>query len=316
METLKGCQMRERLVTRHPGQERINAYFQSRTSYWTDIYSATGVEAEIYRARRDTVLAWIDGLGLMPGARVLEIGCGAGFMAVALARRGFDVQAIDSASKMVERARQLAAAAGHATSIHVEAGDACALAFADGCFDLVLAIGLLPWLERPDAAMREMARVTRSGGYVLLTADNRRRLTHLLDPGYWIPPRVTAAKQRAGDMLRRLGLYHRPPREPMATFLTCAFVDHLLASVRLVKSRSITLGFGPLRLFGRAVLPEALGLALHRRLQHAADLGIPIIRSLGAQYLVLAVQSHRSPRVHAAGMRESTAKDDTRTPHN
>src|SRR5260370_15845424 len=64
-------------------QQQVNAYFQSQSSYWEDIYSSSGVQGEIYRDRQAAVLAWIDSLALVPGSKVLEIGCGAGFMAVA-----------------------------------------------------------------------------------------------------------------------------------------------------------------------------------------------------------------------------------------
>src|SRR5712692_8756179 len=93
-------------------QEKVNTYFQSQSSYWKDVYASNDVQGEIFRDRHAAALAWIDSLALAPGSQVLEIGCGAGFMAVALAQRGFRVQAIDSAEAMVELARRHAAESG------------------------------------------------------------------------------------------------------------------------------------------------------------------------------------------------------------
>src|SRR5579859_2656747 len=90
-------------------QEQVNAYFRSQSAYWTEIYRSGDVAGEVYRQRQAAALAWIAGVGLAPGARVLEIGCGAGFLAVALAQRGLRVQAIDPSEAMVERARGHAA---------------------------------------------------------------------------------------------------------------------------------------------------------------------------------------------------------------
>ena len=83
-------------------QGKVNDYFRARSSYWKDIYSSRGVQAEIYRLRLALVLAWIDDLALAPGSRVLEVGCGAGFLSVALAQRELREHAIDSAETMVE----------------------------------------------------------------------------------------------------------------------------------------------------------------------------------------------------------------------
>ena len=65
---------------------------------------------------------------------MLEVGCGAGFMSVALAERGFRVQAIDSVDAMVEQARQHAMESGTAELLSLGVGDVYALAFEDESF--------------------------------------------------------------------------------------------------------------------------------------------------------------------------------------
>src|SRR6266699_3312607 len=114
-------------------QERVNAYFQSQSLYWKEVYSSGGVEGKIYRERQEAALKWIESLALKPGSRVLEIGCGAGFLAVALAQHGLRVQAIDPAEATVELARRHAVESGTAELLSVDFGDVCALAFEDGC---------------------------------------------------------------------------------------------------------------------------------------------------------------------------------------
>src|SRR6266446_7867671 len=185
-------------------QQQVNAYFQSQSAYWEDIYSSSGVQGEIYRDRQAAALAWIDSLSLMPGSRVLEIGCGAGFLSVALAQRGLRVQAIDPAEAMVELARRHAVESGTAELLSLAVGDVSALTFEDGCFDLVIAIGVIPWLEQPESAIQEMARVIRPGGHVILTADNRAGLVVLLDP--WYNPALRPFMSLVKGALVRFGL--------------------------------------------------------------------------------------------------------------
>ncbi len=289
-------------------QEKANAYFDSVSSYWRDIYSSDGVYAEIHRERRRIVLDWVDSLALAPGSQVLEIGCGAGFLAVTLAQRGFRLHAIDSVEAMVELTRQRAEESGTGELISADVGDVHSLAFEDGCFDLVVAIGVIPWIEQPERAMQEMARVTKSGGSIILTADNRRRLIHLLDP--WLNPGLLPIKWYIKVLLERVGLRQPAPDGFASTFHDCRFIDEALARSELVKTRSMTLGFGPFTLRRRKIFPEPLGTELHHRLQRLAERNVPGFRSRGAQYIVLAMKSPSWPRSRST---EETAVDVVKT---
>jgi len=272
------------------GQEQgeVNAFFEATSSYWRDIYASPGVFAEIYRDRYRTVIAWIDSLALAPGSKVLEIGCGAGFMAIAMAERGFHVHALDPADAMIELARRHADESGSADLLCFEVGDVCSLPFADLSFDLVIAIGVLPWLARPEIAMQEMARVTRPGGHVIVTADNQLRLSNLFDP--LRNPALAPLRRRAKQLLGRLKLRRPSLKKVNASYHTRRFIDDVVARVKLVKVRSMTVGFGPFSFMGHAIVPESVGTALHRRLQHLAERNVPVLRSTGAQYIVAAVK--------------------------
>lgn len=278
-------------------QANVNAYFQTQSSFWNDIYVGSDVYAEIHQERHGAVLDWIDDLALPPGSQVLEIGCGAGYMAVALAQRGFRVQAIDSVEAMVELARQHALEAGLAERLGVAVGDIYALAFTDESFDLVLAIGVLPWIGQVESAMQELARVTKPGGFVILTADNRVRLNNLLDP--LLNPVFAPLKRLAKNALERARLRRRSLKDIGAACHSRRFIDTSLAHVGLIKTRGKTLGFGPFSLFRRSILPKRLGITLHHRLQSLADRGMPLLRSTGAQYIVLAGKPASLPAVQS-----------------
>ena len=292
--------MKEFAAPHRGQQEKVNAYFRFQSAFWKDIYAGGDVYAEIHRNRQAVALDWIDSLALAPGSQVLEVGCGAGFMAVALARRGLRVHAVDSTEAMVELARQHAAESATAGLLSVNVGDVYALAFDEGSFDLVFALGVIPWLERPELAIQEMARVTKPGGHVILTADNRVRLNNLLDP--WLNPVLSPLKRRVKGALYRTGLRHQSLKDMGATSHDRRFVDRTLAHADLVKIRSKTLGFGPFSLFRHTVLPEPLGTSFHHRLQRLADRNVPGLRSTGAHYLVLARRSASQPLVLSTGV--------------
>jgi SAM-dependent methyltransferase len=184
---------------------------------------------------------------------------------------------------MVELARRHAAESGTAEHVSVDVGDAYSLAFEDASFDLVLAIGVMDYLTRPELAMREIARVTGPGGHVILTDLNPSGLTIRLDP--WDNP---ALRPFMVPMKGALARGKPRPWSPDKTYHSRRVIDETLVSARLAKVCGKTLGFGPFTFLRRRVLPVGLGLALHHRLQSLADRGMPVLRSTGVCYLVLA----------------------------
>ena len=94
--------------------------------------------------------------------RVLDIGTGPGFYAIILARRGYDVTAVDYSEGMLREARRNAGAL--ADKIRFVRMDAQKLAFADGSFDAIVTRNLTWNLPDPAGAYREWMRVLRPGG--------------------------------------------------------------------------------------------------------------------------------------------------------
>lgn len=268
-------------------QEKVTTYFQSLSSHWNDVYTSGSVYAETIQDRCMAVLDWIDSLALAPGSQVLEIGCGAGLVAIALAQRGLRVQAIDSSEAMVQQARRNAAESGIIDLLEVNVGDVYSLAFKDNFFDLVIAIGVFPWLSQVELAIQEMARVTRPDGHVILTAANRMGLPELLDPQ--LNPALAPLRQRLRALLGRVGLQVGLHEQlPKMIYHSRRFIGETLLDTGLLKIRDKTLGFGPFSFFCHSVLPNNLGLALYYRLQRLADRNVPLVRSTGMSYHVLA----------------------------
>lgn len=277
-----------------PGQQaQVNTYFESESSFWKNIYFSSDVYARIHQDRHAAALEWIDSRSLAPGSRALEIGCGAGFMAIALAQRGLRVRAIDSTEVMIEQARRNAVESGATDLLSLDVGNVYSLAFDDASFDLVVALGVIPWLGRPEQALQEMARVTKPGGYVIFTADNRVRLNALLDP--LLNPALTPLKRAVKAALDRVGLRRQSVKDVGAVSHSRRFIDKALKHVGLTKTRGMTLGFGPFTLFRKTVIPEPFGTRLHRRLQSLANRDMFGFRSTGAHYLVLASKPALEP---------------------
>lgn len=108
--------------------------------------------------------AALDAAHIVPGARLLDAGCGAGLLALLASLRGARVTALDASAPLLAIARERLAVA------EVREGDLEALPFADASFDAVTAVNSLFYAADMAAAMRELVRVSRPGGRVVVTA--------------------------------------------------------------------------------------------------------------------------------------------------
>ncbi len=116
-----------------------------------------------------------DRLGLLPGDRALDRGCGAGRPAFEMDRRGADVVAFDQDADELAKVREMFAAmraegeVPEGADADVKEGDALALPFADGEFDRIVAAEILEHVPADIQAIAELARVLRPGGTLAVT---------------------------------------------------------------------------------------------------------------------------------------------------
>jgi ubiquinone/menaquinone biosynthesis C-methylase UbiE len=281
-------------------QSQVDAYFQRESQFWDEVYRGKDVYSAIHRLRHEMALRWIDELGLPAGAQVLELGCGAGFMAVTLAQRGLRVLATDVVEAMLERARANAARAGAGDRVRFVVADAQALQFPDQSVDLVVALGVIPWLPAPGAALAEIARVTKAGGAVVVNMDNAARAHYMLDPKF--NPHLAPARAALKSLLRRPS----SPSGVRSRLHSIGEFDTMLDAAGLTKVRGQQLGFGPFTALGRPVVPDVLGVWLHEVLQRRSDrqLSGPLA-TRAAQYLVLAKRREPGAALSAVHARMS-----------
>ena len=105
-------------------------------------------------------------LGVSPGTRLLDVGCGAGQLALIAARAGAHVVGCDIATNWLERARTRAAVEG--LEITFEEADAESLPYDDAQFDVVTSLIGAMFAPRPDRVAAELTRVCRPGGTIAM----------------------------------------------------------------------------------------------------------------------------------------------------
>ncbi len=133
--------------------------------------------------------------GVAAGARVLDVGCGTGVVALTCARRGARVTGADLTPALLERARHNAELAGYA--IEFDEADVEALPYADASFDIVLSQFGHMFGPRPEVTLGEMLRVLKPGGTIAFST--------------WPPELYT------GRMFLLIGKYAPPPPAGVAS---------------------------------------------------------------------------------------------------
>lgn len=170
----------------------------------------------------------VDSVDVGSNDTVLDIGCGTGNVAVTAARRGARATGLDIAPAMLDEARENAAIASVEDVVWRE-GTATALPFDDDAFDVTLSCVGHMFAEPPNAAARELLRVTRSSGRIAFTSwtptsvvpSMGKVLTDYLppDPGAPDPPFLwgdpDVVRRRLGDEVSELASETRTVRIPV-----------------------------------------------------------------------------------------------------
>ncbi len=152
-------------------------------------------------------------LGLRPGERLLDLGCGGGRHAYQAVRLGARVVALDAGESEVSQVRATFGAmalAGEVSSkdeASVVQGDALALPFAEGSFDRVIASEVLEHIPDDRSAMAELARVLRPGGTMAVTVPRLgpEAVNWALSDEYHSVPGGHVRIYRRSTLLSRLG---------------------------------------------------------------------------------------------------------------
>ena len=164
---------------------------------------------KIAAAMRESGEELVESLAVQGGMDILDLGCGDGTTAVPAAQRGATVLGVDIAENLVAAGNARAATEGLG-NLRFQQGDASDLRdLADESFDLVVSIFGAMFAPRPFDVAKEMVRVTRSGGRIVM--------------GNWIPGDPTLIAQ----VLKTSAAYTPPPPEGFISPVTWGVEDNV-----------------------------------------------------------------------------------------
>jgi len=166
---------------------------------------------EIAAFMRQSGEAIVKSLGITPSLRVLDLGCGDGTTAVPMALLGAEVIGIDIAKNLVEAGNKRAAQLG-LKRLKFQEGDASNLqGVGDHSFDLTLSVFGAMFAPKPFEVAKEMVRVTKPGGRVVM--------------GNWIPNDPTSF---VSQLLKVSASFMPPPPEGFISPMTWGVDTHII----------------------------------------------------------------------------------------
>jgi ubiquinone/menaquinone biosynthesis C-methylase UbiE len=164
----------------------------------------------IAESMRESGETLVKSFGIRKGLKVLDLGCGDGTTALPAARLGADVLGVDIAKNLVDAGNRRAVEEG-LTNCKFQEGDATNLhEIADHSFDLVVSIFGAMFAPKPFDVAKEMARVTRRGGRIIM--------------GNWIPNDPTLVAQ----ILKFSSAYTPPPPEGFVSPMTWGIESNVI----------------------------------------------------------------------------------------
>jgi SAM-dependent methyltransferase len=172
----------------------VGDYFTKNIDYWASIYEDPSGEdpsgepsSSLFdmRKRKRKVLGLVDSHADGRSLRILDAGCGPGVLLDELRKRGHAIIGMDISGDAVKLSNARLVGDGKEGFRCVQA-DIEDIPLQDDSVDMVLCLGVLPWLAGDARGISEMSRVVRKGGVIILALPNLLRIGSLLDPYYYL----------------------------------------------------------------------------------------------------------------------------------
>lgn len=245
--------------------ETIISFFDQDLRWWQDVYREDlpqGFFSFEMRRRLEVVTALLTAqIQSMDNPDVLECGCGPGDILELLAPLRCKLTGLDLNPRYLDLAAEKVPAAT-LFDANVEQ-----LPFPDASFDVVYAVGVFQYLSDERAAAREICRVTKDGGVVLISFANYRMLHLFLDPFYIFR-----------TFKKILGIDKQPSDTEFAITrirrYSLAQLRSLFREYDMHEIRSLSTSYGPLKFWRRELLPLATSMRISDALRHWSEMKI------------------------------------------
>lgn len=271
-------------------------FFSRNSNYWKSVYESSPDNIDMFTnvsmlKRKTIVIDMVDRYADKQRLNILDVGCGPGVMLEAMLARGHDVRGIDLSEEMVREANARLGCSGTARSLCAK-GDIEALPFANESQDVVLCLGVLPYLSKEQNGVSEMSRVLRKGGLAIVIMPNLIKLGNLFDPYYYL---CRSWHYLWYHLLGTVSSGNQPVNSDVfgnnrafgirRYFLSQ--IDRLFKESRLQKTETAGVEYGPLTFWKKKVLPDEISIRISNlfdQLSHTN--GMKWVRVLSGEWAI------------------------------
>ena len=258
-------------------EKLVRTHYNKVSKQWGELYVPEVTFSNYnFLIRRQHVLD----LFTKQSGRYLDAGCGTGDFIPDLVQRGGDVYALDFAEEMIAHSRRKVEEHACADRVEFAVGDVYTLPYESNFFDAIIGVGLIEYLSDTDRAFREMHRVMKPGGILIVTVPN------IMSPFMAYETAVPKMKGVVKSALAAVGL-----RDPERAYFQRHYVPWILdRQLRRVGFRKADFSFCTYG-FSNSERMESFSLGLSRKFDRfeRSPLGI-----LGTNYIVKV----EKPRIH------------------
>lgn len=270
-ETLPGDPVSSQAADARPTSHRqaVVDVFNSGLSWWNKVYGDNLPKGffsyEMTRRKAmviEAVTAYVAGRSQL---KILECGCGPGGILRDLALEEHEVYGIDINSNFVAEMLEVC------PRVKGTCCDLEEMPFSDGMFDVVICVGVMPYLRQDERAIAEMARVMKPGGLLVMSNPNYYMIDKFLDPYYYLAWPV----RQAGRLVRKLTGAQSQATAVRPTVHIRRFrfeqLDPIFRRHALDKYQDRPVSYGPLRIWKKECLSLQRAIRMSERLVKLAD---------------------------------------------
>lgn len=259
-------------------KKALAEHFSKRTEYWSLVYDDNqqkiqGAAKQEMINRRESVLSLLDDYAKNRSLRILDVGCGPGGVMEEVLKRGHNVVGVDISEEMLKEARETSKKYRHEgiSCIH---GDMEYLPFSKNSFDVVLCVGVLPYLQSDRKSISEISRVVKTGGIIIITLPNILRVNNLLDPYYYLNRGLKYILHRTYIKKSKVKSIKPGDFGTNDTFMNRRYFHEQLTGLfkdcGLQKITTVSIGFGPMTFWRKELFPSTLSIKISNLLGNIA----------------------------------------------
>jgi ubiquinone/menaquinone biosynthesis C-methylase UbiE len=236
--------------------------------YWNDLYEKVDNCRDFHFVQRLEIVSRLIIERFPHNIKLLDLGCGAGVLTERLVAAGYDVDAVDMAPDMLEFSKQrLAKYDG--SKYRFQQAECASLPFADAAFDVVACIGVFGYMQDVDAAIREIKRVLRPGGTLVLSIRNLDHVT-VFDGFFWLKaPFVALPKAVLRRLAARRNGGNGGSKHAIAIYDSPRNVESIFQSFGFALRDFRGAGYGPPTFRGTPLVSEDRAKKISRALDRA-----------------------------------------------